>query len=82
MTGKALSDVLQFARLYRARQRQRTAMQRTQREMNLLPKHLMDDVNALGLPLDPALTRRARYVSANSSRNFIASIRPIPFIDG
>jgi hypothetical protein len=82
MTGKALHEVLQFARLYRARQRQRTAMQRTQREMNLLPKHLLDDVNALGLPLDPALTRRARYVPANSSRNFIAPIRPILLIDG
>lgn len=82
MTGKALYDVLQFARLYRARLRQRTAMQRTQREMNLLPKHLLDDVNALGLPLDPALTKRARYVSANSSRNFIEPIRSILLIDG
>ncbi|MEZ2127199.1 MULTISPECIES: hypothetical protein [unclassified Sinorhizobium] len=82
MTGIALHDVLQFARLYRARQRQQTAMQRTQREMNLLPKHLLDDVNALGLPMDPALTKRARYVSANSSRNFITPIRSITLIDG
>jgi hypothetical protein len=82
MIGKALFALLQFARFSLARQRQRLTKQRTQREMNLLPKHLLEDVNALGLPLDPALTRRACQGLANSSRNFIGSMTPIPLIDG
>jgi hypothetical protein len=48
----ALREIIHLLETTRARQVRLTTSQRTLREMERLPPHLIDDVNAHGLPLD------------------------------
>lgn len=53
MVHETFRDIFRTFLVYRAREIQRTARRRTVREMTRLPEHLLDDVNARGLPAEP-----------------------------
>jgi hypothetical protein len=52
MSAQQLTTILELFRTTRARQVRLAASERTRQEMARLPPHLVDDVNARGLPLD------------------------------
>ncbi len=52
MTAEALRDIIHLFEATRARQLHLTSNEQTLRDMKRLPAHLIEDVNARGLPLD------------------------------
>jgi hypothetical protein len=52
MSAEQLATIIELFRSTRARQTRLAASARTMEEMARLPPHLIDDVNARGLPLD------------------------------
>lgn len=52
MSADKLATIIMLFRSSRARQIRLAASERTMEEMARLPPHLVDDVNARGLPLD------------------------------
>jgi hypothetical protein len=52
MSADKLAAIIELFRSTRARQIRLAASERTMEEMARLPPHLIDDVNARGLPLD------------------------------
>ncbi len=50
--AETLREIIHLLETTRARQIRLTTSERTLREMERLPSHLIDDVNARGLPLD------------------------------